>query len=227
MANPALVIFDCDGTLVDSQGIIVAAMTRAFETHGRAPLPRQQVLSIVGLSLPEAITKLLPDADPPTVAAVVTTFKASFNQFRRDPAHNEPLYPGILEILDELSERPDISLGIATGKSTRGMLALLDRLDLRLAFATVQTADTNPSKPSPVMLERALAEAGFDARNAVMIGDTVYDIDMAAAAGVASIGVGWGYHGVTDLEAAGAHELVHDARDLIAAIERVLARHRG
>ena len=219
-----LIIFDCDGTLVDSQHIIVEAMRQAFVTNDLVPLPRERVLSIVGLSLPHAIEALLPEAEKQTVLAVTEGYRDAFGALRRDPSHNEPLYEGILEVIEALSSKDDTVLGVATGKSIRGVDALFERLNLAHHFVTIQTADTHPSKPHPSMIETAMREAGAEAQNTVMIGDTSFDMQMAGHAGVGAIGVGWGYHPVVELERAGAHEIVDEGIALTAAVERVLSR---
>jgi phosphoglycolate phosphatase len=220
--SPKLIVFDCDGTLVDSQSVIVEAMSRALRDHGLKPLPREAVLSIVGLSLHEAISRLVPEATETAVQGLVQAYKSSFQILRADPSFHEPAYPHLVETIRRLATRDDILLGIATGKSVRGVSAVLDRLDLDGLFATIQTADTNPSKPSPVMLERALAETGTDPAHAVMIGDTTFDIEMAAAAGMSSIGVAWGYHPVEALRRAGATRIVGTGSDLLDTLDALL-----
>jgi phosphoglycolate phosphatase len=218
-----LVIFDCDGTLVDSQHIIVAAMDQAFRDNGLTPLPRAKTLSIVGLSLPYAIEQLMPGRDRKLVMSVNDAFKAAFGTLRRDPDHLEPPYPGCLDCIAKLSARDDLVLGLATGKSRRGVDALFERLDLARHFVTIQTADEHPSKPHPSMIRTAIHEAGSRAADTIMIGDTTYDIEMAGNAEVAGIGVGWGYHDVPDLKRSGAHAIVDDYAGLIPVIDRLLA----
>jgi phosphoglycolate phosphatase len=218
-----LVIFDCDGTLVDSQHVIVAAMDQAFTSNGLTPLPRAKTLSIVGLSLPYAIEMLLPGQDRKLVLAVNNAFKGAFGTLRHDPAHQEPPYPGCLECLRTLSARDDVVLGLATGKSRRGVDALFERLGLSPHFVTIQTADDHPSKPHPSMIRTAMHEAGVGAADTLMIGDTTYDIEMAGNAEVGAIGVSWGYHAVTELKSAGAHAIVTDYATLIPVIDRLLA----
>jgi phosphoglycolate phosphatase len=217
-----LIIFDCDGTIVDSQHVIVAAMDRAFETHGLAALPRAKTLSIVGLSLHVAVARLLPEADAGLVDKVTQSYKAAFGDLRRDPANHEPAYPGAIDVIRRLSERRDTVLGIATGKSQRGVKAIFDRFDLHPHFVTIQTADTHPSKPHPSMIMRAVQETGATVASTVMIGDTTFDIEMAKNADVAGIGVAWGYHPVESLKSAGAHAIVGDYGDLIGVIDRLL-----
>ncbi|MDD8022209.1 MAG: HAD-IA family hydrolase [Paracoccaceae bacterium] len=216
-----LIVFDVDGTISDSQAHILHAMSLGFEAVS-APMPgRDAVLSIVGLSLPEAVARLAPELDAATQAAIVTAYKHSYMDSRA--ASPAPLYPGAGDLLHRLAARDDCLLGVATGKSRRGLDALIAHHGLGGLFATRQVADNHPSKPHPAMLFEALAETGIDARDAVMIGDTSFDIDMARAAGIPSIGVSWGYHPVGELTAAGAGRIVTD----FAALEAALAEFLG
>ena len=197
-------------------------MSIALAAAGMPELSRQRVLSVVGLSLPIAITRLVPQADEATVLKIADHFRTVFGNLRNDPNYSEPLYDGMVELIYALAAKDDYLLSVATGKSRRGMNALLDRLDLHAQFISVQTADTHPSKPHPSMIETALRDAGVEADRAVMIGDTTYDIEMAKNAGVAAIGVSWGYHPAGDLTHAGAHAIAEDANGLMQAIEQSL-----
>lgn len=199
-----LVVFDVDGTLVDSQGDILASMAMAFEAVGATPPSRKEVLGIVGLSLDVAMPRLAPDLDRDTHYAMVDAYKASYMTLRAKSgaAQSSPMYPGARDVLETLSSRNDILLGIATGKSRRGLDKLLEGHGLEKMFVTEQVADFHPSKPHPSMLQAALSETGITQEDAVMIGDTSYDMDMAKAAGMRGIGVAWGYHKPEALSAA-------------------------
>lgn len=218
-----LILFDCDGTIVDSQHIIVAAMERAFTANG-LPVPgRAGILSVVGLSLVPAVTRLLPaDTDPVLAQRLAEAYKQGFQGLRGDPAHHEPLYPGARETITALAARDDCVLGIATGKSRRGVDVLLEREGFHGLFATIQTADDHPSKPHPSMILKALAETGAQPAQAVMIGDTTYDMEMARAAGVAALGVAWGYHDALALNAAGARMVIGHYGELPRAVDGCL-----
>ncbi|MET0745583.1 MAG: HAD-IA family hydrolase [Microvirga sp.] len=197
-----LVIFDVDGTLVDSQTIIVAAQRAAFASLGLEPPSRERSLSIVGLSLIEAFTVLAGPKAP--VEALTEAYKTAFGTLRLDPAYEEPFYPGALECLDWLSAQDGVRLGLATGKTRRGVSHLLERHGWDRRFATIQTADDAPSKPHPAMIRQALAATGVQAENAVMIGDSTFDMQMAKAAGIGAVGVAWGFHPPAALREAGA-----------------------
>jgi len=189
-----LILFDVDGTLVDSQGTIVACMAEAFCAEGLTPPPREAVLSIVGLSLPQALARLAAEHSGQMQAALVDGYKRAYQAARlREGAAHSPLYPGARATLEALHAVPDYILGVATGKSQRGLDALIEVHGLDM-FVTRQVADHHPSKPHPSMIYTALSETGIAPEHAVMIGDTSFDMDMGRAAGVTTIAVDWGYH---------------------------------
>jgi phosphoglycolate phosphatase len=206
-----LAVFDCDGTLVDGQASICQAMERAFAAFGMPAPDRNLVRRAVGLSLPQAVRKLLPDHEEALHHAITTAYKDAFRAARASGELAEPLYEGIADSLAAL-RKAGWQLGVATGKSDRGLSHCLATHGITGNFATLQTADRHPSKPHPAMLEAALAEALAAPADAVMIGDTSFDMAMAAAAGVRPIGVAWGYHDPGELLAAGA-EFVAESPD--------------
>ncbi|GAB4128051.1 MAG: HAD family hydrolase [Rhodothalassiaceae bacterium] len=218
----SLIVFDCDGTLVDSQHVIVAAVRAAFAAHGLPSPGDGAIRHIVGLSLNEAMAELLgPD---PLVAPerLAASYREAFLDLRqRDGHRNEPLYEGIAESLEAL-KAAGLLLAIATGKSARGLEAILAHHGLSACFISLQTADSHPSKPHPAMLRAAIAEAGAEPATTVMIGDTSYDMTMARKAGTLALGVSWGYHEPRMLRAAGADHIVDDAHALPEAIAALL-----
>jgi len=216
-----LIIFDCDGTLVDSQHMICAAMQQAYADHRIDCPPREKLLSIVGLSLTESFQRLSDGADGFPVETMVERYKAAFFQMRATQTEMEPLFPGVREIVERLAARDDVVLGIATGKSQRGVRMVLGHHGLLQHFSTIKTADDAPSKPHPGMVMEAMREAGATPGQTVVIGDTSYDMEMARAAGAGAIGVSWGYHPIAELHAAGAHEVITDFSLLPGALERI------
>jgi phosphoglycolate phosphatase len=222
-----LIIFDCDGTIVDSQNAIVLAMNHAFSSLGLTAPTRAETLSIVGLSLPEVFDTLAPSQTAATRAKLIDLYKSDFPLARAKVAAEDPLFPGAAEAIATLAARADVCLGIATGKSIRGVDRLLDHYDWRGHFVTLQTADTNPSKPHPGMITAAMAEAGVDdRRRVIMIGDTTYDIEMARRAGVGALGVAWGYHPVGDLERVGAHAIAETYGQVPSLVDHLLLQHQ-
>ena len=222
MTELRLVIFDVDGTLIDSQAHILAAMGAAFAAHDRPAPPRADTLSIVGLSLPVAMARLAPDL-PDHHDSLVAAYKDAFARLRLSPdgAALSPLFPGARAALDHLAGQDHTLLAIATGKSRRGLDHILDLHDLRGLFQSVQVADDHPSKPHPSMIHACLRDTGVDPRRAAILGDTTFDIDMGRAAGIRSIGVTWGYHPATALTRAGADALIDDFAALPETLDRL------
>jgi len=198
-----LALFDCDGTLVDGQAGVVHAMEAAFAELALPAPDRHLVRRIVGLSLPQAISALVPDANEDIRAELDAAYRRIFRAAREGGQLVEPLYDGIAELVTELNTAGWM-LGVATGKSQRGLEHCLATHGLTYCFSTLQTADNHPSKPHPSMVDAALAETGVASENCVMIGDTQFDMAMALNAGVRAVGVDWGYHTVEELFEAGA-----------------------
>lgn len=222
MSTPLkLVIFDVDGTLVDSQATIVSAMAAAFASVD-APLPdRQTLLSVVGLSLDQIYPILAPSLPETAHRQMVEAYKHAYMTDRAQAgvAQTAPFYPGAYEMLHDLNSVPDILLGVATGKSKRGLDKLIEGHGLHGLFVTQQVADFHPSKPHPSMIIQAMADAGVAPADTVMIGDTSFDMEMAAAAGVPGIGVSWGYHGRDKLHH--AKVIVDDYADLKSVLDEM------
>ena len=203
MSTVKLAVFDCDGTLIDGQASICDAMEIAFAAFALTAPPRNDIRRAVGLSLPQAIGILAPDAAIDTRRGIVEAYKTAFRSAREAGALSQQLFAGIRDVLDALRAE-GWQLAVATGMSDRGLAHCLASHGLRDHFVSLQTADRHPSKPHPAMLEAALAEGMAQARHAVMIGDTAYDMQMAGHAGVRAIGVEWGYHAPQELRDAGA-----------------------
>lgn len=222
MSGPLrLVIFDVDGTLVDSQGDIVAAMGAAYAAVG-CPMPdRATVLSVVGLSLEVIFPRLMPDLQPADHARMVASYKAAYMALRAagGVAQSSPLYDGAWAALQTLDAQPDTLLGVATGKSKRGLDKLIEGHGLERVFVTRQCADFHPSKPHPSMILQAMQDAGVSPQDTVMVGDTSFDMEMAASAGVRGIAVSWGYHPVDRLGQADA--LIHGFAELPGALHQM------
>lgn len=216
-----LALFDCDGTLVDSQHAIIAAMEAGFAAHGLMPPPARDVRRVVGLPLVEAVARLTPALGIDAHEAISDAYKQAFQRNRMAGTHPEPLFEGTVAALDAL-EAAGFVLGVATGKSRRGLDATLMHHGLTARFVTLQTSDRVAGKPSPDMVYAALAESGAEAANTVVIGDTSFDIMMARNASVRSVGVSWGYHEGAELLAAGADRLVHDYAALPGAVAGLL-----
>lgn len=218
-----LIIFDCDGTLVDSQHLIVSAMTRAYGAHGMALPAREVLLSVIGLSLLQAFAKLGNGVPDYPAASLAEQYRLAFHAMRESGHEVEPLYPGAAEAVTALSLRDDTLLGVATGKSQRGVRLVLGHHALLDHFSTIKTADDAPSKPDPGMVLAAMRETGVDAKDTIVVGDTIYDIAMARAAGATPVGVTWGYHPKAALAEAGAAVVIDRYPALLPTLERIWA----
>ena len=215
-----LAIFDCDGTIVDSQANICLAMEECFARAGLAAPARERTRRVVGLSLVEAMQAMLPDAAPAVHRSLAEDYKHAFQRLRGRGLVEEPLFAGIAELIDGL-DADGWLLGVATGKSDRGLHLCLEHHGLHARFVTLQTADRHPSKPHPSMIEQAMADAGAAPETTLMIGDTSYDMAMARAAGATAVGVAWGYHAPEELRDAGAHFIAQTPAEILPFIKAI------
>jgi phosphoglycolate phosphatase len=204
-----LAIFDCDGTLVDSGATIHRALAETFELHGIAIPPPRESRKVIGLSLTQAMSALVPEGAEADHVRLAETYKGCFHRARQEGRVEEPLFDGILELLDTL-EAEGWHLAVATGKSDRGLRLCLESHDLHARFISLQPPDRHPSKPSPQMALAAMADAGAAPERTIVVGDTSFDMGMAAGAGAVGIGAGWGYHEPAELLAAGATAVASD-----------------
>lgn len=220
-----LIIFDLDGTLIDSEAIILGAQIEAFARCGLPHPGRAAGLGVVGLTLDIALMQLagLDRPDPMLTETYKLVFNAMRVQAESDPALAEPLYPGVAEMLERLAARPGLQLGIATGKSRRGLDYIVARHGWGSLFSTFQSADDAPSKPHPAMILQAMAETSAAPSRTAMVGDSSFDIEMALAAGVLPVAVSWGFQPVERLVALGARHVLTDCADLHAVIDEANA----
>lgn len=215
-----LILFDCDGTLVDSAHIIVDTVTAAWEAEGLTPPPADIVRRQIGLPVPQAVANLYPDAPAALLQRLDARFREIFVAGRQAGAHEDPLYEGCASVLAELAGRAEVLLGVATGKGRRGLIHTLEKHGIAQHFQVLKTADDGPGKPDPKILHDEMAEMGVTPWQTVMIGDTVFDMTMAANAGVRAIGVSWGYHTPDDLLHAGAGAVA----DTFGELPRLIGR---
>jgi len=209
-----LAIFDCDGTLVDSGNNICLAMEDCFARAGLPAPCRSRTRRVVGLSLVEAMREMLPEEGDELHLSLAQDYKHAFQRLRGNGLVEEPLYEGVAELIDALAD-DGWMLGVATGKSDRGLALCLDHHGLAGRFVTLQTADRHPSKPHPSMIDQAMTDAGASPETTMMIGDTSFDMAMARAAGVTAVGVAWGYHEAAELLSAGAHHIAAHPLDIL------------
>lgn len=215
-----LVIFDLDGTLIDSEALIVATVGDAFRALNE-PVPTDAAIrSISGITARDAMSILAPAAGPERIEEIVERYRTTYRS--RAGTAAEPLFDGALAALDRLQAQPETILAVATGKGYRGAVTLLERHGLIERFNSIQTPDHNRGKPDPQMLDTAMTKAGIGREASVMIGDTVHDMRMAKAGGIKAIAVAWGYHEPAELTRAGADVVIGRFDELDAAIDQLL-----
>jgi phosphoglycolate phosphatase len=212
-----LAIFDCDGTLVDSGATIHAALADAFAENGLRLPPPEVSRRVIGLSLTEAMAALLPDASPDDHVKLAEDYKRAFWQLRAAGRVEEPLFDGVLELLDAL-EHDGWLLAVATGKSDRGLRHCLEQHNIHARFVSLQTADRHPSKPHPSMVDQAIADAAASPETTIVVGDTSFDMAMAVAARATGIGAAWGYHDSEELIDAGAIAVADRPSDVLEMV---------
>jgi phosphoglycolate phosphatase len=214
-----LVLFDCDGTLVDSGRLIHEVMSRTFVHHGFERPHYDATKSIIGLTLDTAIARIIgQDEVDDKVLAMTQHYKDIYAPVRSEPEFTEPMFEGIAEMLAALEARNDVVIGAVTGKDRRGLNLVIDAHSFHKTFVVSRTASDCPSKPHPAMVLECCAESGIDPADTVVIGDAVYDMMMAKSAGAKALGVSWGYGGVDDLRSAGADVIVDMPAEILAHI---------
>ncbi|MDM9628162.1 HAD-IA family hydrolase [Rhizobium sp. S152] len=211
-----LALFDCDGTLVDSAALIHEVMARTFVHFGYDRPPLESTKSIIGLTLDIAIARMQGKQHVDDEAIAMTAhYKKIYMDVRNEPGMDVPLFDGIKPVIAALAGRDDILIGAVTGKSRRGLVNILETHGFTPDFIVSRTADDCPSKPHPAMVTECCDETGMNPADAIVIGDAVYDMQMAKAAGATAIGVSWGYASVEDLVGAGADAIVHHPDDIL------------
>lgn len=220
-----LVLFDCDGTLIDSAAVIHESMEKTFTEAGFPAPELASTKSIIGLTLDIAIARMLKREIDDEINRMVHRYKHHSHTMRSAENCHEPFYDGVWELLRELRQSDEILLGVVTGKSRRGLDSLVDKYDLGSALITTRTADECPSKPHPAMVLECCVETGIDPGRTIVIGDAIYDMQMAGNAGARAVGVTWGYCNRAALIEAGADHIVEDPAQLKPIIDALA--HEG
>jgi phosphoglycolate phosphatase len=212
-----LVLFDCDGTLVDSAGLIHETMRRTFLHFGKPQPAFADTKAIIGLTLDIAIARMQGKQHAgDEEVEMMAYYKSLFSVVRNDLDFREPLFDGIRELMDTLAGRDEILVGAVTGKSRRGLDLVSETHGFK--FVASRTADDCPSKPHPAMVTECCDETGMLPADTIVVGDAIYDMQMAKAAGATAIGVAWGYASVGELKQAGADAIVGHPNEILAHI---------
>ena len=220
-----LVVWDVDGTLVDSRQTIFESMQSAFAAADLSPLTYETARQVVGLGLLEGIGVLLPEADPATREQVATGYKAAFGAKVLQPGYIEPLYDGAAETLDRL--RADgWRIAMATGKSRRGVETIIRMHGWADLFDSTHCSDDGPGKPHPAMVLEAMKALRVGPERTIVVGDTAHDMRMAKAAGAYAQGVTWGFHTADEVMEGGADHIAHDFAELNRQLDAFAERLR-
>ena len=211
--NLKLALFDYDGTIVDSAGMIVQGAIEAFRMCGLPDPDPQKVRENIGRPLAVALDVYMPVGYTVTPEQISEAYRSWYAEQGRLGLQNEPLYPGMVELIHELKSN-DWLIGIATNKSRVGLINGLAKHNLTNIFDITLSTDENIAKPNPAMALRAMKELGVEEKYSVIIGDTINDISLGVNSGITSIGVTWGYNNRKLLMSAGANHLVDNAEDL-------------
>lgn len=214
-----LVVFDWDGTIMDSAGEIVGAMQRAIADLGLPERPPEAMRELIGLGIDDVLERLFPELETDRVKALLTAYRRRYSAADMVPGGAAPLFPGVEETLLHLRST-GCTLAVATGKSRRGLERGFAETGLGHFFRVSRCADESTPKPAPDMLEEILLRTATEPERALMVGDTEFDIAMAAAAGVPAVGVACGVHDPGRLYAAGANTVLEN----VAALPRWLSR---
>lgn len=199
LKKPALIVFDWDGTLMDSEAKIVGCMLAAATEAGLAPPQREDARGVIGLALREAVTTLFPGIDDASRERIIERYRHHYLVGSTIPSE---LFAGVKEMLQALSSQ-GYFMAVATGKGRRGLDQVMDEQGVRHLFDYTRCADETRSKPHPQMLWEIMDRLGVAPAETLMVGDTDYDLLMAANAGVPALAVGYGVQSRARLLACG------------------------
>ena len=216
-----LIVFDADGTLVDSQHALIEAMRAGFRSVGREVPSRNKLVGVAGLTPRDAFARLMPFVNDAELSEMALGYRHHYFEMHSQSVDGTALFPDVRNVLESLSDDPRFLVGLATGKSEQATKLMLEQFELDRIFDTVQFADRHPSKPHPSMLTTALSETATTPENAVVVGDTTADIQMAKTGGVTAIGVSWGFHSAEALKLQGAVCVIDRMTDLTGQLENI------
>ena len=216
-----LAAFDLDGTLLDSANSIVSGVMACWEACGYPRPDPDQVKKIIGLPWDESVRLLMPGAGDAEFAEIRAYHEAVFRGERPRPSREENLFPGVVQMLDAVEETGYL-LAIITSRSGNRLFELLESQNIHKRFVSLKTTDNGPGKPNPFLMLQTLDETGVDKQDAIMVGDTTFDVQMARNAGTSAIGVTWGVHQASELRDAGAHHIAKSMEEILPFMDRLV-----
>jgi phosphoglycolate phosphatase len=217
--NGKLILFDCDGTLVDSQSFIHSMLLKSVEHVGGHPPPPELLAEMPFLTFKQTWAKLEGHLTPEQVVAASEHMMAEITAIRSSPHIQEHLFQNILPVLDTL-ERQGYLLGIVTNKGGHSLELVLKANNIYERFVTLNHVDNAPSKPSPEMVLNGMKAAGVSAANTLVVGDGLFDVLAAKNAGVGAIAVSWNEPANDELRSAGAYAVLEKIDELVPTITR-------
>lgn len=209
-----LFLFDMDGTIVDTHKGVVFSIEYVARSLNLILPSSDKIQYVIGLSIPDAVRILFPDVSNAQYEIIEHVLQGQDLKEVMTHSSYERVYEGMLDLIYQLSKKEDNVLGIATGRSGSSCLNFLQRYGLLKYFLTIQNASTAAGKPSPEMIFNAMKQTGCSPLQTYMIGDTIFDMQMANAAGAKGLAITWGYHPKDRLQTMNPHEIISSVKDL-------------
>ena len=226
MTTHGFIVFDCDGTLVDTQAAIIAATKAAFADAGIEIAAHLNLQRLIGLPLEEVVSRIAPTLDKSEISVMADRYRAHYDLLSKDVTYESRLFTGIEEVVMDLRHAGNL-IGIVTGKSRPGLYQVLDANGIFDLFDVLKTSEDGPGKPNPSLLLDAIRDTGSAASRTVMIGDTSFDMEMAVRANVMPLGVAWGYHEASELRQSGAINVADSAGEILAHVDTMMRTAHG
>ena len=216
--NKKLILFDYDGTIVDSARMIVKGAIEAFRMCGLPDPDPNKVRENIGKPLATALNVYAPKGYEVNPEMISNAYRKWYAEQGRLGLQDEPLYPGMYELIHDLKNNKEFNIGVATNKSRIALNNGLKKHNLNEVFDITLTMEEAKPKPDPDMAIQAMSKLNIEKKSTVIVGDTINDIGLGVNAGINSIGVAWGYNSIEMLKNEGADFIVKDSKELFETI---------
>ena len=216
--NKKLILFDYDGTIVDSAKMIVKGAIEAFRMCGLPDPDSNKVRENIGKPLATALDAYAPKGYKVNPEMISNAYRKWYAEQGRLGLQDEPLYPGMFELIHDLKNNKEFNIGVATNKSRIALNNGLKKHNLNEVFDITLTMEEAKPKPDPDMAIQAMKKLNIEKKSTVIVGDTINDIGLGVNAGINSIGVAWGYNSIEMLQKQGADFIVKDSKELFDTI---------